>query len=638
MDFEPMRFFVAGTVFFAAITVSFSQKRCDCALMDTYVRERYFQEVNTYQPENLEETSKKFLESGQPGCKAFGIHLRAVNAIRNADYLLVKYLLDREKKMLDSLKCKPARRLENEISYGDYYLRVGNAASAITHYQKAWQLVIRQDNKTLQAHILLSLSNAESKQNQESRARTLLMQAHPVVHLLPNTHHKVEELYNLSARYYYQFQVTNDAALLDSAQHAAAFGLELARKIAYNEGFIRGYNLMEDKQFHEKQYRRALMYLDSALFFTQPVMHASERMGIYSDMADIYLRLKKYDKAYECADSGLVNARLTLNPYKVKNALELLYNCAKLDGEYERALVVYEDLALMRDSVNRIENQKLFSELEEKYHRVQNEKSQAEYEQDKKLLRKQKEIGKLKSKLITVGIVISALLASYIFIIFRQKNMRSRQKRLEIEQRLQRARINPDFIYKALGNLQRSASGQATQEELARKLTAFTKLIKQTLESSHDDFLTLDKEVDFLTLYMDLQRDRHPGQFTYRFEIDEQIDQSDVCLPAMILQPFIEQTIERGFRNLKDPGLINLSFQLRNNELHIRIQDNGSGLKAANSERATEIINDRLYLLNKMNKTNASYLIRERSSGGVSVEIFLPLITRAMADSRKKED
>ena len=61
-------------------------------------------------------------------------------------------------------------------------------------------------------------------------------------------------------------------------------------------------------------------------------------------------------------------------------------------------------------------------------------------------------------------------------------------------------------------------------------------------------------------------------------------------------------------------------------------------MKAGGSERASEIINDRLYLLNKMNKTNASYLIRERSSGGVSVEIFLPLITREMAEARKRED
>lgn len=607
-------------------------------MTDAYIKKRDFQEVKEYKPENLKEESKRFAQSTQIGCRAYRVHLEAVDAIRKSDFENAKKLLDREKFMLDSLRCQTFNYLENEIAYGDYFLRVGNYESAIEHYNKAWKLLSRQDNKTLQAHILLALSNAQSKINQEERARKYLNQAHSIVLLLPNTHYKVEELYNLSARYYYQYQILNDAALLDSAQHAAGFGIELARKIAYTEGFIRGYNLLEDKHYHEKHYRQALIYLDSALFYTQPVAHASERMGIYSDMADIYLELKKYDKAYVFADSSLTYARIIANPYKVKNALELLYNCSKLSGEYERALLVYEDLVLMRDSVLRIENNKLFSELEEKYHRVRKEKSESEYEQDRKLLNKQKEIGQLRSKLITVGIVISALLACYIFIIFRQKNIRTKQKRLEIEQRLQRARINPDFIYKALNNLQNTAAGQLSKEELSKKLASFTKLIKQTLESSHDDFLTLDKEIDFLTFYLDLQRDRHGKQFTYQFDVDERIDQTDVCLPTMILQPFIEHTIERGFKNLNHPGLITLSFQLSNNELHIKIQDNGYGLKAGGSERASEIINDRLYLLNKMNKTNASYLIRERSSGGVSVEIFLPLITREMAEARKRED
>jgi LytS/YehU family sensor histidine kinase len=276
--------------------------------------------------------------------------------------------------------------------------------------------------------------------------------------------------------------------------------------------------------------------------------------------------------------------------------------------------------------------------LEDKYHRVRKEKTESEYEQDRKLLTKQREIGNLRSKLITVGIVISALLLFYIIIIFRQKNIRSKQKRLEVEQRLQRARINPDFIYKALNNLQKMAVDDPTNTAIAKKLASFTKLMKQTLDSSHDDFLTLDKEIDFLTYYMELQRDRLKQHFVFSFEVDEQLNQSDVCLPTMILQPFIESTIEQGFKNLDHEGQITISFKQQQHELRIRIDDNGKGLKSVSSARASEIINDRFYLLNKMNKTSASYLIRERNSGGVQVEIFLPLITREMAESRRKDD
>ncbi|HLP55321.1 MAG TPA: histidine kinase [Fluviicola sp.] len=636
-----MKIALIGLFLLVAAPVSLGQKKCDCPLVDDFVKRRDFDAVTEYKEIQLLKESKVFSASTNVACKSYAIHLKAVHAIRSGNYEWAKILLDREKFMLDSIHCKSINYLENNISYGDYFLRVGAYESAIEHYNKALQQLSRQDNKTLEAHVLLSLSNAQSKLNQEDRARTALKQAHPLVLVLPNGQNKVESLYNLSARYYYQFQVTGDAALLDSAEHMATFGIELARLIKYSEGFIRGYNLLEDKQYHEKNYRKALIYLDSALYFTSPFMNASERMGIYSDMADIYLELKKYEKAYTCADSSLTYAKQLNNPYKLKNALELLYNCAKLSGEYERALTVYEDLSLMRDSILKLENEQLSmanSDLEDKYHRVRKAKTDSEYEQDRVLLNKQREIGNLRSKLITVGIVISALLLCYIFIIFRQKSIRQKQKRLEVEQRLQRARINPDFIYKALNNLQKMAVDDPTNTAIAKKLASFTKLMKQTLDSSHDDFLTLDKEIDFLTYYMELQRDRLKQKFTFSFDVDDQLDPSDVCLPTMILQPFIESTIEQGFKNLQHEGQITISFKQQQNELRIRIDDNGKGLKSASSARASEIINDRFYLLNKMNKTSASYLIRERSTGGVQVEIFLPLITREMAESRRRED
>jgi hypothetical protein len=374
--------------------------------------------------------------------------------------------------------------------------------------------------------------------------------------------------------------------------------------------------------------------LDSALFYTYPTNQLVEREGIFSDLTDIYLELKSYDKAYQFADSTLTSALLLNNPYKVKSALELVYTCAKLSGEYERALVVYEDLVNMRDSVVKLQNLKAFNELEEKYHRVRQQKDADAEEQDKKLLEQQRQIGNLKHKLIVVGLIILALLGFYIFMVFRQRSIKERQKNLELQQRLNRARINPEFIYNTLSVLQSTGDTQA----LSKKIGAFSKLIKQTLDSTHDDFLTVDKELAFLSYYIELQQDKYPDLFDFKFEIDDAIDQSDVCLPTMILQPFVENTITKGFKNIAYKGQITVKFFLTpNQELVIMIQDNGRGLKAVDSLRASEIINDRLYILNKVNKSSSSYLIRERQSGGVSVEIYLPLITKAFAEQLKNE-
>lgn len=614
---------------------AFGQKRCDCSQKDAFIKRRDYDAITDYKAENLQKESSLLMQTKVAACRAYAFHLRAVDALEKEDFEAAGAYLKQEKSVLDSLRCPAANYLEYTVSSADLQLRIGKYDNAISLYNRALGLLKRSENKNLQTRILLSLSSAMSKLGKEDKARGYIAMAHPVSVILPDGRSKVENLYNLSYRYYHQYQATGKAELLDSAQHIATFGIRLARTIGYTEGFIRGYNLLEDKEYHERNYRQALVYLDSALYFAQPGIHLEERNGIYADMADIYLELKQYDKAYVCADSSLSYAIKLDNPYKIRDGLELLYNCAKLSGEYERALIVYEELVRQRENVLKLETKKAYGELEEKYHRVRREKSQSEYEQDKKLLEQQRQIGNLRSKLITVGIIITALLACYIFIVFRQKNIRTRQERLEMEQRLQRARINPDFIYNALTNLQGAAS--ENNADVAKKLAIFTKLIKQSLDSSHDDFLTLDKEIELLTSYMELQRDRLKKGFTFAVEVDEQIDQTNVCLPTMLLQPFVENSIERGFRDIAYEGRIELRFEQQNNELRIRILDNGKGLKAGTSTRASEIINDRLYIVNKINKDSASYLIRERDSGGVSVEIYLPLITCEMAEARKKE-
>lgn len=620
--------------FFTLHFASFAQQRCDCDLVDTFIYQRDFQEVIAYTPHDFQKDSRDFLKSKTRICQAFGYHLKALANLQSGKYANVKWLLDKERYILDSSRCAKKYIINNELIYGEYFLRIGQFETAIHHFSTALKLVRKADNKQIQVQALLSLSTAYSKLKQEDKSKYYLLQAHPLVAILPNGDRKVDHLFNLSARYYYHFEASKDAALLDSAQHAATFGMTLARTIGYEHAFIKGYNLLEDKQYHDRNYRQALVFLDSALYFTTPEEHAYERFGIFSDMADIYLELDQHEKAYKCADSSWAIALRLGNPYQLKNALELLYNCSKLSGEYERALTVYEDLVVMRDSISRMQASKEYDDLEEKYHRVRKEKSETEYEQDRALLEQQREIGNLRSKLITVGLIISLLLGCYIFIVFRQKKMSSRQKELEIAQRLQRARINPDFMYKALSELQLVASRDANKD-VSKQIGSFAKLIKQTLDSSHDDFLTLDKEIEFLKFYMDLQRDRLENKFRYEFTIDDRLDQSEVCIPTLILQPFIENTIERGFQGIDSEGLITIQFELKNsNELFIKLQDNGKGLKFGDSERASEIINDRLYLLNKINKSSSSYLIRERSSGGVSIELYLPLINKDLSEIR----
>jgi tetratricopeptide (TPR) repeat protein len=395
--------------------------------------------------------------------------------------------------------------------------------------------------------------------------------------------------------------------------------------------------LTGDHAYLSGNYRLSLRYLDSALNQTSPTYRWAERGSIYADMADVYLDIKSYEKAYVVADSNLYYVQKSGNPFEIANALELLYSCAKLSGEYERALSLYQDLSVLRDSIEKIEKANDLSRLEEKYYRVRREKSEAEYNQDQKLLKQQVEIGILKKRLILVGSIVLALLLAYVYMVFRQKNLKTKQKELEAQNRVNRSKFNADLIYQALNKIQEG--DQVDSASYKKKVNSFSKLLKRALDSNFNDFMTIEKEIEFLSLYLNFLKENTKTDFTYLFEVDSNLDVRNCCVPALLLQPFIESIVRKGFKDLGKTGTITIYFQIRNlTELRIVIEDNGRGLKSIDSIRATEIINDRLFLLNKLNKTNASFFIRERVSGGVSVEVYLPIITKAFAEGLTLED
>ncbi len=613
-----------------------AQSNCSCESMQDYIAQRDFDSTVKHKPINLWKFAKALEEDKSPRCLAFSFQLKAQVQIKNGQFDDAKKSLDREKFILDSIRCKSASYIENNLTLGELLMLQGDYEGSIATYSKTVRILQKTGNNPMLSRVYLGLSGSYGRLKDKEKAKYYANLAYPIVSTLSDNESKIDLLAQLSARYYKIYQLEKDKNYLDSALHTVSFSYVLARKIQYTESYLQIYNLFEDHAYYNRNFRLALNYLDSALMQTKPSYHWKERGAIFGDISDIYLELKRYDKAYQFADSNLVYAQKVGDPYDVTNALELLYNCAKLSGEYERALLVYEDLSKMKDSVLNIQNARAYSQLSEKYHRVRKEKSEAEYEQDKRLLQQQQQIGNLKWRLILVGSIIFALLAAYVLMVFRQKSIKQKQKRLEIQQRLNKARINPDFIYNALNQLQNAGLTQGT--DYKRQIQSFSKLLKQVLDSTHDDFMTLDREIEFLTFYLTLQRDRSKNAFDFSFEVDEQLDPSNVCFPTMILQPFVESTVLEGFSNLKHHGELKIRFNLKGlNELEIIIEDNGKGLKAIDSSRASEIINDRLYLLNKLNKTSSSYLIREKTGGGVSVEIFIPLITKAYAEELKKE-
>lgn len=158
--------------------------------------------------------------------------------------------------------------------------------------------------------------------------------------------------------------------------------------------------------------------------------------------------------------------------------------------------------------------------------------------------------------------------------------------------------------------------------------------MRETLESTYKDYVSIEQEMDFLNEYIEIQSIRYPQKFTYRINAHPDLEIDDILIPSMILQPFVENSIEHGFSGIAHAGHVEIGFEQVGQSINILIQDNGKGLQTTPStdhpehiSRASQIIKDRFYLLNIKLKTKASFSIDNVNDGhGVIVKINLPLM------------
>jgi ligand-binding sensor domain-containing protein len=145
-----------------------------------------------------------------------------------------------------------------------------------------------------------------------------------------------------------------------------------------------------------------------------------------------------------------------------------------------------------------------------------------------------------------------------------------------------RAQMNPHFIFNALNSIQHYILNKDTQYAYDY-LAKFGKLIRQVLVNSEQSNLPLKKEIETLKLYVELEQKRFKNRFEVEYFIDEEIEQSSISVPTMLVQPYVENAIWHGIMNLPEAkrGKLIIKFLLEESKLKIIIEDNGIGRELA---------------------------------------------------------
>tara|TARA_E500000318_G_scaffold107456_1_gene116777 strand:- start:1390 stop:3201 length:1812 start_codon:yes stop_codon:yes gene_type:complete len=153
---------------------------------------------------------------------------------------------------------------------------------------------------------------------------------------------------------------------------------------------------------------------------------------------------------------------------------------------------------------------------------------------------------------------------------------------------LLRTQINPHFIFNSLNSIQNLINSN-NRVSAMKYLSKFSKLLRQTLESSIENNISLAEEIDFLKRYLELESLRFENAFTYNISVDINIiSPEDIEMPQLMIQPFVENAIIHGLLNKKEgERVLNISFSKQDNFLLCTIDDNGVGRHAAKQYKKT---------------------------------------------------
>ncbi|WP_258100109.1 sensor histidine kinase [Marinoscillum pacificum] len=174
-----------------------------------------------------------------------------------------------------------------------------------------------------------------------------------------------------------------------------------------------------------------------------------------------------------------------------------------------------------------------------------------------------------------------------------------------IQSRSLREQIDSHFISNAMVTIQNFIMNN-DQESANQYLTTFSRLMRSLLETSRKEMISISDEAELLEDFLKLSKARYENTFDYRIEIDEEIDPELDEIPAMFIQPFVENAVEHGKYGASNKGLIEIRFSRKDDTIEILVQDNGGGfIKSDNSRKnslSTTILKERLELLNKFSK------------------------------------
>lgn len=377
--------------------------------------------------------------------------------------------------------------------------------------------------------------------------------------------------------------------------------LDISYLIKDNKGIGKSYNNIGRMYELFGEYDKAIEY------YTKAIKNNEEAKIInsipYANIGEIYLAKKSYSKATEKFIKAIEIEKT--NKTALQNIYSSLLKTAIQQKDFKQALIYKTKFDSLYHINIKAQNEEQIKML----------KNQHKLFKSKKELEQYKNIN-IKNRIIfgiLTGLLI--LLGLYWYQSTRNKTLKNEKEKLHLEQTVLRSQMNPHFIFNALSAIQNSLLDNDTIKS-ATYLSRFAKLIRQNFDFINQKSISLAEEIDALKNYLDTQKLRFQDKFSYEINIFFDVDVNLVEIPPLLIQPFIENAIEHGFKNKKEQGKIILNISKEKNKICYEIKDNGSGRLSVKNDgkmHSTDIFKKRIKLLGK--KDEDSFVINASEKG-----------------------
>lgn len=482
---------------------------------------------------------------------------------------------------LDLLQ-KNNHSIEHELdllSKLDYNANVtGNFPLSIKYATKALELS-EQTNNTLQTAFALSVLGRNYSGMGDLRiALDYFFRAKKVFETYESGHWAIQniaetylKMHKVDSAMFYNRKAAYIADTGQNQQYMAAYATRVFGSIYAEKG---------ENRLALKYYRQFITDFYNHNLNNREIGH------VYFGMAKLFQEKKQIDSSIFYAEKALASAKIYSDHEHIFNSSDLLYHLYDSLQIENKAYAYYKTSVQAKESMAIRQAQNLaFNEQIREKEKLETDIKKAQ-----------------RTKLL---IIISALIVAIITFLAwnRIRQLRLKHKMileqketeklktkyekdlLKLEAKALRAQMNPHFIFNCLNSI-KSLINRNENDKAAAYLITFSKLIRTLFQNSDKREVSLFEELETCKFYTQLEKLRFDDKVEFVFDEDINIDLKDIKLPALILQPFIENAIWHGLVPKGSGGKIIVSIKEKNNTVECIIDDNGIGRELSKQYKA----------------------------------------------------